>query len=144
MKNDYFFVSIFDKKSGRFSPPVAYDSRQSAIRSFIMLLAAGDSIPAHWPDDFDLYEVAAFDVISGRVTPLETPDHILTGQSAISMVEDFLRRQRKGGAVGETAPAVSPEDKAKPDGAVPSDDPADLSRSRSYADTPDMLNNKKK
>lgn len=98
--------SLYDKKSCTFTPAVAYDSIATAHRAFIGLLAAGDSTPAQWPDDFDLYRLGSFDSSSGILTPDPRPSCILTGQSALLQ----LSALRRGGAVGGVSTKTPPED----------------------------------
>lgn len=102
--------SLFDRKACSFSPAVSYPDTATATRAFVALLAAGDSTPAQWPDDFCLYSVGFFDPSKGLLVPSSAPECVLTGQQALHMLEDLRRRQAKGGAVGETVGTVSPED----------------------------------
>lgn len=129
--------SLFDRKACSFSPAVSYPDTATATRSFVSLLAAGDSTPAQWPDDFCLYSVGLFDSSKGLLVPSSAPECIMTGQQALYMLEDLRQRQARGGAVGGTVGTVPPEDSgasAERNSSVSSDTP-DLFPPASPADS---------
>lgn len=93
-------MALYDKKATVFLAPVVYPSAADAERAFVGLLAAGDSTPSQWPDDFDLYHLADIDLRSGECIPNSRPSLVITGQSA-SLVLSRLRREKNSCQAGK-------------------------------------------
>lgn len=59
--------SLFDSKSGTFSPPFFCLSRGIAIRMVMDIMADQNTTPARYPDDFTLFELGNFDDATGVI-----------------------------------------------------------------------------
>lgn len=66
-------VAIHDAKSESFGRPLFVRTFGEAERSFRDVVNDGKSDYAKHPEDFTLFEVGAFDDVSGVVTPLASP-----------------------------------------------------------------------
>lgn len=121
------FVAIYDKKAQAYLHPFVQSDLATAERSYCAFLASGDSTPAQWPDDFDLYHVGDFDPRSGLLISLQHPALVITGQSAM-LAAHRLMRQRGS----ELSRGVTPsEDSAADDSAERNKTPSDVSSSPS-------------
>lgn len=69
--------SIRDQKADIFHPPHFQKTHGEAERNFKTLVNDPKSQPALYPEDFDLYYVGDYDDNTGKVTPLDTPQHII-------------------------------------------------------------------
>lgn len=70
-------VSVFDKKAGTYSPPVAFEHVWAAMRAYSRLPQdRPDALLCKFPEDYDLYQVGEFDETSGGIVPV-TPPHFL-------------------------------------------------------------------
>lgn len=69
--------SIRDSKSEIFNSPFYAKTTSEAERSFRQLTNDPKSTISQFPEDFDLYEVGTYDDNSGKVSPLDTPHHIV-------------------------------------------------------------------
>lgn len=69
--------SIRDAKAEAFNPPFYKHTHGEAERDFHQLAKKSDSMVAQYPEDYDLWYLGDFDDQSGKVTPLETPQHII-------------------------------------------------------------------
>ena len=78
----YGLYSVRDEKVG-FLPPLTDQSEQSAIRAFAFAINNPENIMNFSPKDFDLYKVGEFDSIKGVITPLDIPELVYSGTSAV-------------------------------------------------------------
>lgn len=70
-------ISVFDKKSSSYQPPLTYDHVSHAIRSYVSFCRQKpEALQVQFADDFDLYEVAEWDQISGLIIPLTPPNFV--------------------------------------------------------------------
>lgn len=70
-------ITLFDKKSSSYLPPLCYDHISQAIRAYIgFALQKPDASHIRFAEDFDLYDVGSFDVVSGVVTPTIPPEFV--------------------------------------------------------------------
>lgn len=79
----YGVYSIRDSKVG-FTPPVVDQSDQSAIRGFGFAINNPENIMNFSPKDFDLYKVGEFDSEKGVLIPLDMPELVYNGVSAVN------------------------------------------------------------
>lgn len=70
--------SIRDNKAAAYGSPFVVANPQVAKRMVADMLAEKRSLQARHPEDFDLYAVASFDDVLGKVIPLDAPEHICT------------------------------------------------------------------
>lgn len=70
-------VSVRDSKSGAFGPLGLARTLGSAERDFKTLVNTPDTLPNRNPEDFDLYELGSYDDETGKITALDTPQHIV-------------------------------------------------------------------
>lgn len=76
--NKMILVSVRDKKAEAFHPPYAVPTKAIAIRAFgDAVLKGGSDLSAH-PEDFDLFMVAEYDQITGKVSAVD-PVSICSG-----------------------------------------------------------------
>lgn len=69
--------SIRDAKAEIFNPPFYKGTHGEAERDFRTLISDDKSMVAKYPEDYDLYFVGFYDDQTGKVEPLETPQHII-------------------------------------------------------------------
>lgn len=69
--------SIRDSKSEVFNTPWFAKTHGEAERNFLALTNDQQSMVAKYPEDFDLYHVGTYDDQTGKLYPLETPQHIV-------------------------------------------------------------------
>jgi len=75
--------TIRDSKSESFGTPFFQKSKGEAIRTLQELTKEQKSLISKYPEDFDLYYVGQYDDQTGKIQPLDTPQHI---EKAISLV----------------------------------------------------------
>lgn len=68
--------SIRDAKAGIFNKPFYAITHADAERSFTKLSNDKQSMVGEFPEDFDLYYVGIYDDNTGKIEPLDTPQHI--------------------------------------------------------------------
>lgn len=78
----YGLYSVRDQKVG-FMPPLTDQSEQSAIRGFAFAINNPENIMNFSPKDFDLYRVGEFDADKGVLIPLDIPELVYSGTSAV-------------------------------------------------------------
>ena len=78
----YGLYSVRDQKVG-FMPPLTDQSEQSAIRGFAFAINNPENIMNFSPKDFDLYKVGEFDADKGVLIPLDIPELVYSGTSAV-------------------------------------------------------------
>jgi len=66
-----------DNKAEAFHPPFYKHTHGEAERDFTTLTKDEKSMVNQYPDDFDLYYVGEYDQSTGKVKPLDTPQHII-------------------------------------------------------------------
>lgn len=73
---------FYDKKQAMYLPPFSMQTRGAAIRMFLDMVNTPNeqSMVYKYSEDFDLYELATFDVDSGVITPI-VRDYICNGSS---------------------------------------------------------------
>ena len=69
----HILVAIRDSAVNAFMRPFAVPAVGAAVRSFMDEVNRPDSDMGKHPDDYELFELAAFDDTSGRVTMLPEP-----------------------------------------------------------------------
>jgi len=68
--------SIRDSKGETYFPPFHKNTHGEAERFFQDLARDEKSTINKHPEDFDLYHVGEFDTQSGKIKPLDTPQHM--------------------------------------------------------------------
>lgn len=69
--------SIRDAKAEIFNPPFYKHTPGEAEREFTRLAKDDKSQVFQFPDDYDLYMLGTYDDQSGKITSLDTPQHIV-------------------------------------------------------------------
>lgn len=69
--------SIRDAKAEIYNPPFFKKTMGEAERDFHQLCKDDKSMPAKYPEDYDLYHVGQYDDNNGKFEPLATPQHIV-------------------------------------------------------------------
>lgn len=77
--------AIKDMKAQTFFRPTVASSTAEALRTFEIVANEGDSMISRFPNDFRVFHIADFDVLTGVIQPL---DHLADLGSA----QDFKRR----------------------------------------------------
>lgn len=62
-------ISIYDKKAESWSFPCQADNKASALRMFADLVSDKRNLVGQHPEDFDLYIVGSFCLLTGTVAP---------------------------------------------------------------------------
>lgn len=76
--------SIRDAKGEIFNPPFYKKTHGEAERDFQTLCRDEKSMPSQYPEDFDLYFLGTYDDVSGKLSPLDTPQHIVKAVNVIN------------------------------------------------------------
>jgi hypothetical protein len=69
--------SIRDSKAEAFNTPFFQKTKGEAIRSFESAVNDGKTQLNQYPEDFDLYHVGEWDDATGKIKPLDTPNHVI-------------------------------------------------------------------
>lgn len=69
--------SIRDSKSEVFNVPFIKSTHGEAERDFRSLVNDQQSTVNKYPEDFDLYYMGEYDNNTGKLTPIDSPQHIL-------------------------------------------------------------------
>lgn len=67
---------IRDQKIGSFADPFPSPTPEVALRSLKTAVETGNSDVAKYPEDFDLYEIGAFDSETGTILAYPQPKHL--------------------------------------------------------------------
>lgn len=74
--------SIRDQKAEYFTQPFFKKTHGEAERDFTMLVNDEKSQINKFPEDFDLYYIGDYDDQTGKMSPLDTPQHIVKAVQA--------------------------------------------------------------
>jgi len=69
--------SIRDTKAEIFNPPFFKHTHGEAERDFSTLVNDEKSMPSKYPEDYDLYYVGTYDDQTGKLSPVDTPEHLI-------------------------------------------------------------------
>lgn len=69
--------SIRDTKGEIYNTPFFQKTHGEAERSFTSLMNDQNTMIAKYPEDFDLYFIGEFDDQSGKITHLDSPQHLV-------------------------------------------------------------------
>jgi len=69
--------TIRDSKGEVFHPPFFNHTHGEAERNFHELTKDEKSMIAKYPEDYDLYYLGTYDNQTGKITSLETPEHMV-------------------------------------------------------------------
>lgn len=84
-----FIFCLKDTKSG-FMNPVTADNEAVAVRQFsLMVNDRAGTLVSSCPQDFELYQLASFDTLSGKLSVLDTPKFIVGGFSLVQKEESL-------------------------------------------------------
>lgn len=75
----YGVYAIYDAAAQLFTAPTIDISDASSVRAFQQALANSGSIMNFKPDDFSLYQVGTFDVVTGRLEAMVPPSRLFVG-----------------------------------------------------------------
>lgn len=75
--------SVLDVKAGHFQKPFPDTSVASALRGFAIAVSESKSVLNSFPDDFALFELAEFDVNTGKISPHQSPLNLGTARSVL-------------------------------------------------------------
>lgn len=75
--NKCVLVVMFDKVTGQYSTPMAFDSVAVAKRWFSFYVKKADLMAE--PSDFELYYIANFDSETGKIDCFEKMDFLMKG-----------------------------------------------------------------
>lgn len=76
--------SIRDSKGEIFNPPFFKKTLGEAERDFHQLCKDDKSMPAKYPEDYDLYYLGNYDDCSGKFMPLDTPQNMVKAVQVIN------------------------------------------------------------
>lgn len=77
MNHTQKMFSIRDSKGEIFHPPFFKNTHGEAERDFKQLSKDDKSMVSKYPEDFDLYYIGEYDTKTGKMNPVETPQHII-------------------------------------------------------------------
>lgn len=69
--------TIRDSKAEVFNTPFFQKTHGEAERSFRQLVSDDKSMPGKYPEDYDLYYLGIYNDVTGLLSPLETPQHMM-------------------------------------------------------------------
>lgn len=89
------YYSVYDKKSGSFSPLLPAPTREVFLRSLVSALASNMSNPyVTYPEDFDVYLIGTFDESEGAF--YEFDRELVCGmEEVVSRIKKLLGRSEK-------------------------------------------------
>jgi len=70
---------VLDTKSGVYNQPYFLINDAVAIRQFQAIISNEETMIAKYPEDFRLYCIGAFDMVTGLITPEKAPREIANG-----------------------------------------------------------------
>lgn len=71
--------SIRDAKGDQFSPPFPANTHGEAEREFKTNVNNPQSRINPYPEDYDLYYLGEYDTVTGKLDPIDSPQHIIKG-----------------------------------------------------------------
>lgn len=77
--------TIRDAKGEVFHPPFYKKTHGEAERDFQTLVRDGKSQVNQYPEDFDLYYLGTYDDYTGKLSSLDTPQHMM---KAVQLVQN--------------------------------------------------------
>lgn len=69
--------TIYDSAAEIFNTPFYARTLGEAERQFTQLVNDDKSVPAQRPEHFDLFHIGTYDDNTGKMSPLETPQHVV-------------------------------------------------------------------
>lgn len=84
--------SVKDQKATTFNSPFASHNERDATHNVRHLVNDKRSLPGQYPKDFDLYLLGEFDDQTGKLIPLDHPQHI---ESCINLVDETLQKSNQ-------------------------------------------------
>lgn len=87
-------ISLKDRTTGKFAPPLLVATVEEAKRSLIMCFLNGEkSMITQFPNQYDLYKVGDFDLCQGILTPIN-PEFLMNGMTAkLEAIENIKNSQ---------------------------------------------------
>jgi hypothetical protein len=79
--------SLRDSKSEIFNAPFYKHTHGEAERDFKSLVNDEKSMVNKYPEDYDLYHLGEYDDNTGKITPLDTPQHLCKAVQLINQVQ---------------------------------------------------------
>jgi len=79
--------SIRDSKGEVYNTPFFKKTHGEAERDFTALCKDSKSMPAQFPDDFDLWYLGTYDDQKGTVDSLATPQHVVKAVEVLQRVQ---------------------------------------------------------
>lgn len=79
--------SLRDSKSEIFNAPFYKQTHGEAERDFRSLVNDDKSMVHKYPEDFDLYYLGDYDDNTGKVKPLDTPQHMVKAVQLLNPVQ---------------------------------------------------------
>lgn len=76
--------SIRDSKSELFGTPFFNITHGEAERNFKTLVNDPKSSVSVYPEDFDLYYLGTYDDITGKVVPIDSPEHLVKAVNVVA------------------------------------------------------------
>jgi len=75
---------VRDSKGEVYNQPFFQRTHGEAERNFRTLAIDEKSQIAKYPEDYDLYYLGEYDDITGKIRPLDTPQHVLKAANALA------------------------------------------------------------
>lgn len=69
--------SVRDSKGETYSPPFLAKTPGEAERMFTNEVHNTQSQISKYPEDFDLYHLGTYDDVTGKITSLDSPQHVV-------------------------------------------------------------------
>lgn len=80
--------TVYDSKSGIYSPPFCFINHPVAVRSFTESVKNVDSQIAKTPDDFSLLLLGTYDDVTAVADMLIAPETIITGRAVVHSLSE--------------------------------------------------------
>lgn len=78
--------TIRDSKGEVYNVPFFQKSHGEAERNFRELVNDKQSMPSKYPEDFDLYWIGDYDDTTGKLIPVDTPQHCVKAVQLVASV----------------------------------------------------------
>jgi len=75
---------IRDSKGGYFGNPLVQHSHAEAERTFKKLALDQKTDISQFPEDFDLYFIGDYDNVTGKLSALDTPHHMIKATQVLN------------------------------------------------------------
>lgn len=82
--------AIRDQKSETYNIAFIVNTHGEAEREFVTLINTPNAKANKFPEDFDLYYIASYDLNTGKLNPESSPQHVVKGVDLIGKTTQLV------------------------------------------------------